>query len=325
MNPAKPDARTRRAPGRSCRRKGKWPRRLHRRRTLGGIARRRLGAALEVAGFDGWSLRSPAKTTLETRQGWESTSEARTHFPMIGRILGGFSRHWKISGPFFQALEKRDSGQAARSSGVQPEQSGALSKLCGRADRTACALSWLAAAAGGGIGAVGEWSPSVRSLFLFARAPENEDEKTGGPASLRESGAMPGQERTGRREPPSSRERQPGQPASARRSGGPTGDRAHAGDGSAGTRLPRRSNAKAGPACRASTGAAQRRPCQARRPAGRGVCSKARRRALRGGEERERRAGGSKNRDASGGAVLAYVPSGAPAPRGGGLRVKGRD
>jgi hypothetical protein len=31
------------------------------------------------------------------------------------------------------------------------------------------------------------------------RAPENEDEKTGGPASLRESGAMPGHERTGRR------------------------------------------------------------------------------------------------------------------------------
>ena len=113
-------------------------------------------------------------------------------------------------------------------------------------------------------------------------------------------------ERTGRRQPPSSRERRPGQPASARRSGGPTDDRAHAGGGSAGTR----------PACRASTGAAQRRPCQARRPAGRGVWSKARRRALRGGEERKRRAGGSKNRDASGGAVLAYVPSGAPAPRG---------
>jgi hypothetical protein len=53
--------------------------------------------------------------------------------------------------------------------------------------------------------------------------------------------------------------------------------------------------------------AAQRRPCQARRPAGRGVCSKARRRALRGGEERQRRAGGSKNRDASGGAVLAVL------------------
>lgn len=77
-------------------------------------------------------------------------------------------------------IGKRDSDQAAKSSGVQPEPSGALSKLCGRPDRTDCALSWLAAAAGGGIGAVGEWSPSIRSLFLFARAPENEDEKTGG-------------------------------------------------------------------------------------------------------------------------------------------------
>ncbi len=53
-----------------------------------------------------------------------------------------------------------------------------------------------------------------------------------------------------------------------------------------------------------------------RRVQRRGVCSKARRRALRGGEERQRRAGGSKNRDAYGGAVFAYVPSGAPAPRG---------
>ena len=44
----------------------------------------------------------------------------------------------------------------------------------------ATALSWLAAAAAGGIRAVGEWSPPIRSLFLFARAPENEDEKTGG-------------------------------------------------------------------------------------------------------------------------------------------------
>ena len=76
-------------------------------------------------------------------------------------------------------------------------------------------------------------------------------------------------ERTGRRQPPSSRERRPGQPASPRRSGGATDDRAHAGGGSAGTRLPRRSNAKAGPACRASTGAAQRRPCSEPRPAAR--------------------------------------------------------
>ena len=87
---------------------------------------------------------------------------------------------------------KRDSDQAAISSGVQPEPSGALNKLRGRPDRAACALSWLAAAAAGGM-SFGEWRPSIRSLFLFARAPENEDEKTGGPASLRESGAMPGQ------------------------------------------------------------------------------------------------------------------------------------
>jgi len=40
-------------------------------------------------------------------------------------------------------------------------------------------LTWLAAAAEGGM-SFGEWSPSIRSLFLFARAPENEDEKTGG-------------------------------------------------------------------------------------------------------------------------------------------------
>jgi hypothetical protein len=41
------------------------------------------------------------------------------------------------------------------------------------------------------------------------------------------------------------------QPASPRRAGGATDDRAHAGGGSAGTRLPRRSFAKAEPACRA--------------------------------------------------------------------------
>ena len=77
-------------------------------------------------------------------------------------------------------IGKRDSDQAAKSSGVQPEPSGALSKLRVRPERAACALSWLDAAAAGGIGAVGEWSPSIRSLFLCARAPENEDEKTGG-------------------------------------------------------------------------------------------------------------------------------------------------
>ena len=70
-----------------------------------------------------------------------------------------------------------------------------------------------------------------------ARAPENEDEKTGGTnrAASAASTVATGD----------------GQPASPRRSGGATDDRAHAGGGSAGTRLPRRSNAKAGPACRA--------------------------------------------------------------------------
>jgi len=67
----------------------------------------------------------------------------------------GVSRHWKKLRPKIQTLETRDSDQAAKSSGVQPEPSGALSKLCGRPDRTACALSWLAVPRSG-IGAVGE-------------------------------------------------------------------------------------------------------------------------------------------------------------------------
>ena len=50
------------------------------------------------------------------------------------------SRHWKKLRPNIQTLEERDSDQAAKSSGVQPEPSGALSKLSGRSDRTACAL-----------------------------------------------------------------------------------------------------------------------------------------------------------------------------------------
>lgn len=62
-------ARTRRAPGRSCRRKGKWPRRLHRRRTLGANCPAALGAVFEVTAFDGWSLRSPAEAALETWPG----------------------------------------------------------------------------------------------------------------------------------------------------------------------------------------------------------------------------------------------------------------
>ena len=50
-------------------------------------------------------------------------------------------RHWKESWPEIQTLEKRDSDQAAKSSGVQPEPSGALSKLRVRSERAACALS----------------------------------------------------------------------------------------------------------------------------------------------------------------------------------------
>ena len=89
------------------------------------------------------------------------------------------SRDWKESRTNIQTLEERDSDQAAKSSGVQPEPSGALSTCGFRSESHACALSWLAVPRSG-IGAVGEWSPSIRSLFLFARAPENEDEKTGG-------------------------------------------------------------------------------------------------------------------------------------------------
>ena len=103
--------------------------------------------------------------------------------PASGRDETAFdevSKRWKELWSKIQTLEKRDSGQAAKSSGVQPEPSGALSTMRVRPERAACALSWLAAAATGGIGVVGEWSPSIRSLFLFARAPENEDEKTGG-------------------------------------------------------------------------------------------------------------------------------------------------
>lgn len=71
---------------------------------------------------------------LETRPGWEPTSEARPHSVKV-------FRHWKKLGAKVQTLEKRDSDQAAKSSGVQPEQSGALSKLRVRPERVACALS----------------------------------------------------------------------------------------------------------------------------------------------------------------------------------------
>ena len=84
--------------GPCCRRSGKWPRRLHRRRTLGANCPAALGAVFEVTAFDGWSLRSPAETALETWPGWKSASEARPHSmrcPEIGSNRGRISRHWK--------------------------------------------------------------------------------------------------------------------------------------------------------------------------------------------------------------------------------------
>jgi hypothetical protein len=47
----------------------------------------------------------------------------------------------------------------------------------------------------------GEWSPSIRSLFLFARVPENEDEKTGG--TNRAASLAPTFKRGDRRQRPS--------------------------------------------------------------------------------------------------------------------------
>ena len=127
------------------------------------------------------------------------------------------SRHWKESWPKIQTLEKRDSDQAAKSSGVQPEQSGALSKLRVRSERAACALSWLAVPRSGIGWLVSEARQSAASSSSRA-PPKNEDEKTGGTNRAAEA-AVDVTAATG-------------QPASARRSGGPTGDRAHAGDGS---------------------------------------------------------------------------------------------
>jgi hypothetical protein len=109
--------------------------------------------------------------------------------------------------------------------------------------------------------------------------PKNEDEKTGGTNRAAEA-AVDVTAATG-------------QPASARRSGGPTGGSGQADAGSAGTR----------PACRASTGAAQRRPCSEPRPAARSR-SKASGASLA-------RAAIPQRRESRG-----HVPSGASAPRG---------
>ena len=96
-----------RATGRSCRRKGKWPRRLHRRRTLGANCPAALGAVFEVTAFDGWSLRSPAKMALETWPGWRSASEARPNSVKV-------SRHWKKLRPKIQTLENATAAKARR-------------------------------------------------------------------------------------------------------------------------------------------------------------------------------------------------------------------
>ena len=88
----------------------------------GRIARRLRGALFEVTAFDGWSLRSPAKTALETWPGWKSTSEARPHSMTV---------HWKKFGPKIQTLENATAAKP---------RNGALSKLSGRPDRTACVL-----------------------------------------------------------------------------------------------------------------------------------------------------------------------------------------
>ena len=126
-------------------------------------------------------------------------------------------------------------------------------------------FSWLAAAAAGGM-SFGEVGPSIRSSFRM-RAPPKRKEKTGGPNRAASLCAVA----LAKAQAASTVTTGDTQPASARRSGGPTDDRAHAGGGT-------RRHAASVPSM---SGAAQRRPCQARRPAGRGVCSKARHRALR--------------------------------------------
>ena len=245
-------------PAGACRRKGKWPRRLHRRRTLGANCPAALGTAFEVTAFDGWSVRSPAKTALETWPGRESTNRAATSGGMRPHSERS-SRRWKTVEGTFPDVGKRDSGQAAKRRIKQAVRSS-------RPDGLRSSLGWLL-------------PPSAACLSVSEARQSAASSSSRAPPKTKTRRRA---ERTGRRQPPSSRERRPGQPASARRSGGPTADRAHADGGSAGTR----------PACRASIGAAQRRPCSEPRPAARSR-STARRRAVRGGEERQRRAGGT--------------------------------
>ena len=183
---------------------------------------------------------------------------------MIGRISGGFSRHWKKSPAVFQALEKRGGGQAARSRDVQERRSGALSKVCGRSDRTACALFL----SGGPCGAAARLAASsaATAFFLFARAPTRSPPKAGGKsaAERREVGSVFGECPEGGGPPLFTRAVQ----ARVTAEGGP------ARGGSEGTR----------PACRASTGAAQRRPCSEPRSAARSRSTA--QRAVRGAARR---------------------------------------
>jgi hypothetical protein len=96
-----------------------------------------LGAAFEVTGFDGWSLQSTAKTTLEMRRG-VGIDESR---PSRGRDETAFDEG-------VQTLEdiaaensdigKRDSDQAA--------QSGAIKQVA-RSSRTRGLRSFLAGCA----------------------------------------------------------------------------------------------------------------------------------------------------------------------------------
>ena len=215
---------------------------------------------------------------------------------MIGKILGGFSRHWKTLAAFSQALEKRASGQAARSRDVQERQSGALSKLCGRSDRTACALFL----SGGPCGVAARLAvrSAATAFLLFARAPTRSPPKAGGKsaAERREVGER---SENGRRAEARRSSRGPFPPsrnASARQAG----PRDRRGRPSPRRKLSERPASEAQPARPSAVLApsrVQRRGVEARRAA----------RALRG-----RRGAGAPSR--------GNFPSGASAPRGRSLR-----
>ena len=109
------------------------------------------------------------------------------------------------------------------------------------------------------------------------------------------------------------------QPASPRRAGGATDDRAHAGGGTRrhASSVPSMSRAaQRGTLLRAaSSGAEEERPVRGR-VSGRAGAFRTGRRPVTAQRIVARRTDDSKNRDAFGGAVFAYIPSGAAAPRG---------